>query len=279
MPPAGGARDGPSVWQPGRVLASCARPSRALLARLHFLRFEFKYLLRADERRQVERELGYFMQLDPFVGARPDRKYFVRSLYFDGADYASYFAKVDGMLHRTKFRVRTYGSDPRAPTAVFLEQKGRHDALVFKHRAELRPAPGTGTGLACGESGWTEAVLARTQEGSVLEGFRFDLERRRLRPMMLIDYQRRPYVSKYDPEFRLTFDDDLRATRTASLYPSAGENARRVLPGCTIMEVKFRYHVPAWFHRILQSYELRRRSISKVCKGMEAWQLDPHMEF
>ena len=125
----------------------------------------------------------------------------------------------------------------------------------------------------------TQAVLARTQEGAVLDRFRFDLERRRLRPVMLIDYERRPYVSRFDPEFRLTFDDTLRATRTPSLHPAPGENARDVLSGYTIMEVKFRHHVPSWFHRILQSYDLRRQSISKVCKGMETWRLDPDMEF
>ncbi len=248
-----------------------------MLARLHFLRFEFKYLLRADVRREVERELGHFMQLDPFVGTRPERKYFVRSLYFDSADQASYFEKVDGMVHRTKFRVRTYARTPAAPAATFLELKGRHDALVFKHRAEL--VRGEGVRFVAGQRGMAQEVMARTQAGSVLERFRFDLERRRLEPQMLIDYDRRPYVSKYDAEFRLTFDDNLHATRTPSLYPGPCENARAVLCGYTIMEVKFRYHVPSWFHRILQSYDLRRQSISKVCKGMEAWRLNPHMEY
>ena len=40
------------------------------------------------------------------------------------------------------------------------------------------------------------------------------------------------------------------------------------MPGYTIMEVKFRHHMPSWFHHILQAYELRRRSVSKICEGM-----------
>lgn len=248
-----------------------------MLARLHFLRFEFKYLLRADVRRDVERELSHFMQLDPFVGDRPERKYFVRSLYFDSPEHAAYFEKIDGMVHRGKFRVRTYSRDASTPAATFLELKGRHDALVFKHRAELLRA--AGACFAAGQRVTGDEVLARTQEGTVLDRFRFEHERRRLQAQMLIDYDRRPYVSKYDAEFRLTFDDNLRATRTASLYPAPAETSRLVLPGYTIMEVKFRYHVPSWFHRILQSYDLRRQSLSKVCKGMETWRLHPHMEF
>ncbi|HLU39588.1 MAG TPA: polyphosphate polymerase domain-containing protein [Planctomycetota bacterium] len=241
--------------------------------RLDFLRFEFKYVLPADLRREVERELGYFMQLDPFVGGCADKKYFVRSLYFDSPGYEHYFEKIDGMLQRAKFRVRTYARSP-GEAATFLELKGRHDALVFKHRAELR-----GATFARGSRDVAETVLACATEGPVLQRFRFERERRRLRPVMLIDYERRPYVSRYDHEFRLTFDDTLRATRTESLFPAPWENARDVLLGATIMEVKFRYHVPSWFHRILQSYDLRRQSISKVCEGMEVWQLHPDMEF
>jgi len=244
--------------------------------RLHFLRFEFKYVLRGDLRREVERELGYFMQLDPFVGASAERKYFVRSLYFDDRTYSHYFEKVDGELHRAKFRLRTYARTPDEDAATFLELKGRHDTMVFKHRAELVRG---GNDFGAGAAATTAMVLERTQASPVLERFRFSLARRRLLPLMLVDYQRRPYVSKYDPAFRLTFDDDIRATRTGSLFPSAGENPRRVLGGYTIMEVKFRHHVPAWFHRILQSYDLRRQSVSKVCKAMEVHRLDPDMEF
>ncbi|MEZ5962894.1 MAG: polyphosphate polymerase domain-containing protein [Planctomycetota bacterium] len=245
--------------------------------RLHFLRFEFKYVLPGDLRREVERELGYFMQLDPFVGDRPDRRYFVRSLYYDGPTFAHYFEKVDGELHRGKFRLRTYTAHAGDGTAAFLELKGRHDAMVFKHRAQL--TRGAGSGFTVGEAGGADAVLARVQTGDVASRFRFAAERRMLRPVMLVDYERRPYVSKYDPEFRLTFDDNLRATPTESLFPDPSTSSRRVLPGFTIMEVKFRHHVPAWFHRVLQGHGLRRQSVSKICKAMEAWRLSPHMEF
>jgi len=107
----------------------------------------------------------------------------------------------------------------------------------------------------------------------VLHQFEYQLYRRRLRPVALIDYFRRPYISKYDPEFRITFDEQLNATATDSLFPSARERSRLVIPGFSIIEVKFRYHLPAWFHRIVQSYELRRVSISKICQGLEALEL------
>ena len=94
---------------------------------------------------------------------------------------------------------------------------------------------------------------------------------------MLIDYYRRPYISKYDPEFRVTFDEQLYATRTESLHPPEYAPRRSVLKGFTIMEVKFRFHVPSWFHRIIQSYELHRISVSKICSGIETFGLTPKL--
>jgi hypothetical protein len=54
------------------------------------------------------------------------------------------------------------------------------------------------------------------------------------------------------------------------LSPHTSDNSRGVLRGYTVMEVKFRHRVPAWFHRILQSHELRRRSLSKIGESMVA---------
>ena len=39
-------------------------------------------------------------------------------------------------------------------------------------------------------------------------------------------------------------------------------------PGNSILEVKFERSMPAWFHRIIQSYDLRRESISKFVLGV-----------
>ena len=51
--------------------------------KLHFARYEFKYILTAALRRELESEFQYFVELDPFTAQRPGAKYFVRSLYFD----------------------------------------------------------------------------------------------------------------------------------------------------------------------------------------------------
>jgi len=217
-------------------------------------------------RAEVESELLNFLQLDPHVRRQDGSNYFVRSLYFDDPLLSAFQDKVDGVHTRSKFRVRTYSSDPAERTPWFLEIKGRFDNLVLKHRVPLLEADG---GVPDpGEEDLTAQVLRCAPEGPVRTRFEFQLHRRRIRPYALIDYCRRPYVSKYDPGFRLTFDSELSACASEVLFP-AHAAPRRIVPGYTVLEVKFSHRIPSWFHRVVQFYELRRRSFSKICHGTE----------
>ena len=234
---------------------------------LHFARFEFKYILSETKRKAVENDLLYFLEFDPFVAEREGHKYFVRSLYYDDPNYSAFHDKIDGLMSRYKFRVRTYSLSPDDNAPIFLEIKGRHNNLVFKHRTPVHLKAGT---KAIKGDRLTDELLGTAEESVVRNQFEYDIYRKSLRPVALIDYQRRPYVSKYDPDFRITFDEQLRATQTTTLFPGSNATPRRVLAGYTVVEVKFRHHLPAWFHQVIQAHELRRISISKIVSGMES---------
>ena len=233
---------------------------------LSFLRFEFKYVLDQRLREQVEAELGHFAELDPWVSQQQDNQYPVRSLYFDDPHWTTFHDKVDGLHTRSKFRLRTYGSgEAGAVTPLFLELKGRVNNLVFKHRTPVDAS----LDRSLRGSALAHRVAELAAPGDVRDQFLFQLHRRDLRPVVLVDYLRRPYTSRFDPEFRVTFDAQLAAWAHDGIVPPAGANRRLLVPGHTVMEVKFRHHVPAWFHRIVQAYELRRVSISKVCTAVQ----------
>lgn len=236
--------------------------------KLHFARFEFKYILPQTLRKDLESELKYFLEFDPFVKSTPKHQYFVRSLYFDDLNHSCFYDKVEGLHTRAKFRIRTYTNDPKDSTPQFLEIKGRYNNLVLKHRTPINQNKiivyEHGDGLV-------SQLLRGAESSEVSRKFEYDLFRKGLRPVALVDYARRPYISRFDPEFRLTFDSELLATKTKSLFPNGNApQARRLLPGYSVMEVKFRRHIPSWFHRLIQAYELRRVSVSKICHAMEA---------
>jgi hypothetical protein len=239
----------------------------------HFLRYEFKYILDDTLKVAVEQELRHFMQLDPFVERFENKKYLVRSLYFDDPFYTFYYEKTDGLMHRQKFRIRTYSLKYDAKIPIMLELKGRYNNFVYKNRTEIAHNKESIKDVFT----LTNNVIQK-KNNNVLNQFTYDKFKKKIKPVMLIDYQRRAYQSKYDYEFRITFDGELYGTHTSDLFPKDEVKKRKLIDGYTIMEVKFRKHVPPWFHRIMIKYQLTRVSISKYCTGMEATNLIENLD-
>jgi SPX domain protein involved in polyphosphate accumulation len=230
-----------------------------------FSRYEFKYVLKLAQCEEIEDEVRHFMSYDGHVHPEFENRYMVRSLYFDNASADNYHEKIDGIKTRSKFRIRTYGEQPEPDMPIFLEEKGRHNNRTYKHRIPLRLED---LDLLCNPNMAWE-LLEIYPKVPLVEAFVFNVNRRRLKPIVLVDYLRRPYTSAYDTNFRMTFDSSLSASAVNTLYPSKAVPRYLSNAGWTILEVKFHRRVPAWFHRILQAHSLQRVSISKFCKGME----------
>lgn len=231
-----------------------------------FARYEFKYVMRTRDREVLEAEIRHLMEVDGHSDGSLDNKYVVRSLYFDNMSATNYYEKIDGIRTRRKFRLRTYRTtaDQQAPT--FLEEKGRHIERTYKHRIQIEEEY-----IPLFEDPTQAFRLTALYPGvPLIEHFVADILRRQQLPRVLIDYRRRPYVSKYDANFRVTFDDSLQATALGLLLPAESSKAISCMSGYTILEIKFFRRIPAWFHRLLQAHGMRRVSVSKFCLGMEA---------
>jgi len=230
-----------------------------------FARYEFKYLLNAVQRECIEGEVSHFMKYDGFVHSEMENSYIVRSLYFDN-DQASHFRdKTEGIRHRRKFRIRTYGREYDPDTPIYLEEKGRHIDRTFKSRVRLEKAEMED--ILRGDD--IRLLTGPDEEKDLFSKLAFDRWRKNVKAMVLVDYVRRPYTSNFDLNFRVTFDSELTASGSPSLFPGGDVRWRRAVAGYTVLEVKFHRRIPAWFQRIIKTHNLRRLSISKFCKGME----------
>lgn len=230
---------------------------------LHFSRFECKYVLGAAQRQQVERDLLPFLRPDARGVADPAAGYFVRSLYFDDPALSAFHAKMDGLRTRSKFRLRTYATGPADPAAWYLERKGRHDGRVFKHRTLLQP----GFDPRARGDRLVREVLRHAAPGEVRDQFEIAVVRRRLGPLVLVDYRRHAWHCPLATDFRVTMDSELWGGQADAVWP-AHASGRGLLRGRSVMEVKFAQSVPAWFQRLAQVRDLQRRSISKVCEAI-----------
>ena len=234
-----------------------------------FARYEFKYVLNASQREAIEEEVSHFMRYDGFAHAEMENSYIVRSLYFDNELATHFREKTEGIRHRRKFRIRTYGREFDQGTPIYLEEKGRHIDRTFKSRVRIEK--GEMDSILRGENIGVPAVPNGGTD--LFTKLAFDRLRKNIKPMVLVDYVRRPYTSNFDLNFRVTFDSHLTALPSTSLFPENDARWRRAVAGYTILEVKFHRRIPLWFHRILKTHNLRRVSISKFCKGMEVCEL------
>jgi hypothetical protein len=231
-----------------------------------FHRYEFKYLLNSSVREDIEREVKEFMSYDGHVDPDMDNMYLVRSLYFDDPLSTAFYEKIDGIMVRQKFRIRTYGHALSDGMPLFLESKGRTNERTYKYRIAI--APEHLDKFLTADKTW--GLMDEYPGKALVEKFVFETHRRNLAPRVLVDYLRRPYVSDYDSNFRITFDSKVSSTVSSELFPTLDRtNWQACHPGWTILEVKFDRRLPKWFHRVLQSYEMRRLSVSKFCLGME----------
>ena len=230
-----------------------------------FYRYEFKYILNKEISDHIEDEAKNFMNYDGYVNKELNNRYYVRSLYFENNFSSNFYEKADGMKIRRKYRLRTYNNnfDPKVP--IFFEVKGRTSERTYKKRMSVKSSD-LNYFLLQNEN---FNLLKLYPDNEIVKDFIFDSLRKNLKPRILVDYKRRPYINRFGLYFRLTFDTNLLTSKSNSLFEKNNHSSWLACKaGYTILEVKFDRGIPAWFHRIIQCYNLRRRSISKFVIGM-----------
>ena len=69
-------------------------------------RYEFKYFLKKKLSDEIVNQVKKFMNIDTYADSTPNKKYFVRSVYFEDDFNSNFDEKVDGHRIRKKFRFR-----------------------------------------------------------------------------------------------------------------------------------------------------------------------------
>jgi len=232
-----------------------------------FARYEFKYILSKEVSDAIEKDVRNFMQYDGYVLNEKSNSYFVRSQYFDNDLLTHFFEKVDGMRNRYKYRIRTYGKNQSDSNPIFLEKKGRKLERTYKQRYQIDY-----NNLDMFYDPYNkEKLLEAYPNVDLIHDFVFDSIRKQTLPIIIVDYLRTPYVSDFDSNFRLTFDSSLTVAQIDQCNKIYNNQrvTHKLLAGNTILEVKFFRRFPPWFHKIIQSYNLKRLSISKFSSGIE----------
>ena len=216
-------------------------------------RHEQKYLLFEPQYAQLRPVLAALLARDRHAG--PSGEYMIRSLYFDDVYNTAYNDKDSGVYARKKYRVRIYNCKD---SVIQLECKYKQGPYISKEAVPL-----------------SRAEYQRLLEGdcrflldkgaAMAREFYADHASRLLRPRVIVDYEREPYVLEAGT-VRITFDKAVRAAHPWEDIFDPGIPVYGALPpGRLIMEIKFTGYLPEKVRRIFQTRDMPQTSASKFC--------------
>lgn len=232
-----------------------------LTPNLHFRRFEFKYHVpRAMADRIIPQMMNY-MQWDPYTG--DDDYYYVHTLYMDSPELKCYHEKLDGIMNRKKVRIRSYERNYKGDTNIFFELKRRSGDVILKDRTIVK-----GEDFRNFAENPFELLKVEKYRGNFMNEFLWEYSVNRMKPVVLVNYKRKPFVSNFDRRFRVTFDYDLSFAHPCGFDFDA--DYEKVYHDLVVMEVKFNGAMPKWFHDIIEEYSLTKDTFSKYCAGIDA---------
>ncbi len=233
-------------------------------------KLEYKYLLPNDSIPALRRALMLHMEPDKYARLAPDLQYTVRSVYLDTPRFAAYREKIEGVRVRRKYRIRAY-NDPAEGARAFLEIKEKSGAYLTKYRCGVAV---DAVGDLVDQRDLDRHVEKKVGDGihpANAEKFFRDYDRKALRPVALIVYDREAYTVNGYGDLRVTIDKRLRAayTREHDDFYRDGDLMPVMRQHC-ILEVKFTRGVPAWLRSQLARHQLRRLALSKYTLSLDA---------
>ena len=183
-------------------------------------------------------------------------KYIIRSLYFDSFDDKALREKLDGVNIREKYRIRLYNYDP---SLIHLERKFKNGGLGLKTAANLTVEQAQAI-----VNGDTEWMVKSTDE--VISGFYNRMKNEGLRPKVIVDYTREPFVFAAG-NVRVTLDYDIRTGLRCTDFLNPDCITVPIKDSPCILEVKWDNFLPDFIRDAVQLDGRHSTAFSKYAAG------------
>ena len=212
-----------------------------------FQRYEFKYLMNVHQQQAVLDAMAPYMVPDEYSHSS------IRNLYLDTPDFRLIRRSLERPVYKEKLRVRSYGR-AGGTDAVFVELKKKYHAVVYKRRISLPQDQA----LAClnRTRPWPDSQIG-AELAYVADFYR------PLRPTVFLSYERDAFHDAADPDFRVTFDTEIRYRQDNLTLDSDTRGIPILPPGQVLMELKVSGGLPIWMARILSEQGVFKTSFSK----------------
>lgn len=219
-------------------------------------RHELKYLISVGEIQLIKNRISNLIPQDSHVGE--SGVYSIRSLYFDDYDNRCYYENENGTDPREKFRIRIYN---HSTERITLECKRKERGKTLKTSCPL-----TIEQTRILMKGKT--ILDMANQPEVLRKLTLQMLTRRMRPVVIVEYDRIPYVYK-NGNVRITLDTNIASSKEIGTFLDETIPRRPVMSsGQQLLEVKYDEYLPDFIYRNLQLHSLQQTAFSKyyICR-------------
>ena len=224
-------------------------------------RHELKYIIAEGEHKLLATRIKACLKQDYYASLNGG-EYLIRSLYFDDPFDSALWEKASGVGSRDKFRIRIYNY---SDDAIKLERKHKEGQYIKKDSVTISRED-------CEEIMRGKFECLKRNESPFAMQFYGIFVSNHLRPKVLVDYTREPYVFPAE-DVRITFDKDIRtALRCTDLFnPNVVTYPVWDLRNCMILEVKFNESLPLYVQELLTLGASERTAASKYvfCRQYE----------
>jgi len=223
-------------------------------------RYELKYIITPVMAQILKMRLLSVMDVDSLASGGTNG-YTISSLYFDDLDSTAYFEKLDGVLYRTKYRIRVYDYND---SFIRLERKLKHENMTSKDQTKIT------------KEQFYEIINGDINEISLSDNklyneFIKDIRIKSLKPSVIVEYKRLALTYPVS-DVRVTFDSEVRSGLYNYDLFAKNLNTYSVLnPNEVILEVKFNDYLPANISMILTTIPSFRQAVSKfaLCRSIK----------
>ncbi|PZD97612.1 molecular chaperone [Paenibacillus sambharensis] len=219
-------------------------------------RHEHKFFINYHQFHIIRSRLRSLVDKDSHAG--PTGEYHIRSLYFDDVDNKALHEKLGGIHDRVKYRIRVYNVQDHV---IHFEKKIKKNDYIAKVKEPLTRS--MYDSILAGNY----EVLNQPDKPFLMELY-LEMKHKLLRPKVIVDYVREPYVSRFG-NVRITFDKELRTGLHATdVFDPNLKPVRALDDNLIILEVKYDEYLPGAIRSALQLEGLNRQSASKyvICR-------------
>ena len=212
-------------------------------------RHEVKFEISRQDIAILRQRLGAVMKRDKHA---VDGAYTIRSLYFDNIDDKALREKINGVNIREKYRIRMYNNDT---SVIHLERKFKRGGLGYKNSADITPKQAQD--IINGDIAWMAC-----SDDEVILSFYTRLRTQGLKPKVIVDYTREPYVFGAG-NVRVTIDSDIRTGLSCTDFLNAHCLTVPIKDSPCILEVKWDGFLPDVIRDALQLDSRQNGAFSK----------------